>query len=41
MRGRRTGQMWGKGYFLKAVINRILKWNLWIGDRWESVCQSH
>lgn len=33
MRRGRKGTMWGKGLFLKAVINEILKQELWIGDR--------
>lgn len=41
LRRGRTGQMWGKGYFLSAVISGILKGELWIGDGQESVCQSH
>lgn len=41
MRWGRKGQTCGKGFFLKAVINGILKQELWIGDRQEGVCQSH
>lgn len=38
MREGRKAQTWGKGFFLKAVINRILKRELWICDRQEGVC---
>lgn len=41
MRRGRKGQTCGKGLFLKAVINGIVKQELWIGDRQEGVCQSN
>lgn len=40
-RGGWKGQTQGKGYFLKAVINGILKQELWIDDRHEGLRQSH
>lgn len=40
MRKGRKGQAWSKGFFLKAVINGILKLEVWIGDRQEGVCRS-